>query len=61
VTVLDRIVNGKDGELAAAAVAAIGKIGGPRARAILTQAKGNGAPAVRRAADTALQAMIVQR
>jgi hypothetical protein len=61
ITVLDRIVNGKDKDLAAAAVSAIGKIGGPRARAILAQAKGNGAPAVRRAADTALLEMSIRR
>jgi len=57
ITVLDRIINGKNANLAAAAVAAIGKIGGPRARAILALAKGNGAPEVRRAADAALQEM----
>ncbi len=57
ITLLDRIALGKNEEAAAAAMAAIGKIGGPRARAILTRARDNGVPAVRKAAEAAVKSL----
>jgi hypothetical protein len=59
ISVLNRIAVGENEELAAAAVSAIGKIGGSKAKTILTEAKSSAFPTVQKTAETALKNLTV--
>jgi len=59
ISVLNRIAGGENEELAAVAVSSIGKIGGSKAKAILTEAKSSAFPTVRKTAETAFKDLTV--
>ena len=60
VAALEKYAASADEEPATAAIAALGKIGGPKAGAILSRVKTTGAPVLRNAAAIALQVMTVK-
>lgn len=60
VTALEKYAAASDEEPAAAAIAALGRIGGPKAGLILTRVKTTGVPAIRKAASEALRVIPVK-
>ena len=60
VAALEKFAAAADEAPAAAALAALGKIGGPKAGVILARVKTTGAPALQKAAATALQVMTMK-